>query len=279
MGELLRAERIKLLRHRATWFLVWIFPIGISAVLAGVTAYQMIRGQAPEQGPATTPGGWISNTTFPWQVASNPIGRYLLAAFMAVAFGGEYGWNTWKLVAPHRSRVALMAAKYATVLALIALSLVLAAVLATGGLWANGVLTDDPPPAGVQFPALLVAQGRAGLSAALVVVLTAAYASAGAVLTRSTIAGLVIAIVAITAESLVVSLGPRFMHPSLYQALPSHHLANLENWITEGKAVVRKFPKGAEVSLHWGWSLVSYGVWAGGLIALTFAAFRKQDLN
>jgi ABC-type transport system involved in multi-copper enzyme maturation permease subunit len=279
MGELLRAERIKLLRHRATWFLVWIFPIGVSAVVTGMTIYEMLKGQAPQQGPAETAAGWIGESTFPWQIASNPIGRYLLAAFTAVAFGGEYGWNTWKLVAPHRSRAALLTAKYAMVLALIAVSLVLTAVLATSGLWANGVLTNDPAPAGVQFSALLVAHGRAALASALVVLLTVAYASAGATLTRSTIAGLVIAIVAITAESLILQLGPRFMHPTLYQALPGHHVVNLDSWVTQGEAVARKFPKGVMVSLHWGWSLLSYAIWTGGLLALTVTAFRKQDLN
>ena len=278
MLELLRAERIKLLRHRATLFLVWIFPIGISALITGFTVYQMIKGQGPEQGSPKTAAGFISDTIFPWQISGNAIGRYLLAAFTAVAFGGEYGWNTWKLVGPHRSRTALMAAKYATVLALITVSLVLAAVLGTVGLWLNGLLTGDPAPAGVGPAALLTAHGRAASVTALTLLLTVAYASAGATLTRSTIAGLVIAIVAITAESLIGQLGPRFLDPTLYQVPPSYHLANLDSWITEGRAAVRRFPK-AVVSLHWGWSLLSYAVWTGGLIAMTFTAFRKQDLN
>ena len=278
MLEVLRAERIKLLRHRATWFLVWIFPIAVSAVITGVTVYQMIKGQAPEKGPPDTAASWTGQSTFPWQIASNAISRYLLAAFTAIAFGGEYGWNTWKLVAPHRTRFALLGAKYAMVLALIATSLVLTAVLGPAGMWANGVLTGDPIPAGIEFPALLAAHGRAATATALTVLLTVAYASAGATLTRSTIAGLVIALVAITAESLIGQLGPRFLNPTVYQMLPSYHLANLESWITQGEPAARKFPT-TVISLHWGWSLASYAVWAGGLIALTVAAFRRQDLN
>ena len=81
-----------------------------------------------------------------------------------------------------------------------------------------------------------------------------------------------------TAESLVSQLGPRFLNPIVFQMPPSYHLANLENWITEGEALARKF-RATVVRLHWGWSLASYAVWAGGLIALTVAAFRRQDLN
>jgi ABC-type transport system involved in multi-copper enzyme maturation permease subunit len=278
MLELLKAERIKLLRHRATWFLVWIFPIGVTALITGVTIYQMIKGEPPEHGPPDTAASWTEQSAGVWQILANPIARYLLAAFTAIAFGGEYGWNTWKLVAPHRTRTALLGAKYVTVLLLITISLVLAAVLAITGLWANGVLTSDPIPTGIEFPAVLAANGRGTAVAGLTVLLTVAYASAGATLTRSTIAGLVIAIVAITVESLVGQLGPRFLNPTVFQMLPSYHLANLESWITEGKALARKFPT-TVVSLHWGWSLASYAVWTGGLVALTVAAFRRQDLN
>lgn len=279
MLELLHAERIKLLRHRAVWFLVWVFPILITAVLAGVTAYQMIKGQSPDLGPPDTAASWIRESTFPWQILANPIPRYLLAAFTAIAFGGEYSWNTWKLVGPHRSRSALLAAKYLSVLMLFALTLALTALLGTIGLWANGVLTNDPIPKGVELPALLAANGRAASLAALTVLLTVAYASAGAILTRSTIAGLVIAIVAITAEALIGQLGPRLLSPVIFQLLPSYHLNNLESWLSEGKAFVQKFPEGRVLSLAWGWSLAACLLWAGGLIAVTVAAFRRQDLN
>ena len=72
MLELLHAERIKLLRHRAIWFLVWIFPIGVTAMMTGVTIYQMIKGEAPDRGPPETAASWIGETAFPWQMTANP---------------------------------------------------------------------------------------------------------------------------------------------------------------------------------------------------------------
>ena len=45
MLEVLRAERIKLLRHRATWFLVWIFPIGVTAVIMIVEPIVVARNR------------------------------------------------------------------------------------------------------------------------------------------------------------------------------------------------------------------------------------------
>ena len=38
-----------------------------------------------------------------WDVPDNAVGRYLICAFVAVVFAGEYGWNTWKLIVPHRA--------------------------------------------------------------------------------------------------------------------------------------------------------------------------------
>lgn len=278
MLEALGAERIKLLRHRASWFLVWIFPIGVSAILIGVTIYQLIKGEAPDAGPPDTAAKWVADSVFPWIFPGNTLGRYLLAAFTAVAFGGEYGWNTWKLVAPHRGRVALLGAKYAVVLALFAVSLISMAVLSTVLGWANGVVTNDPVPEGIELTALLAANGRSATAALLAVLLTVAYASAGAVLTRSTLAGAIIAIVAITAESLIGSLGPRFLDATLFQIAPSYHLSNLQSWVTTGEGLTQRLPKGV-VSLPWGWSLASYLLWTCGLIALAVAAFRRQDLN
>lgn len=278
MLELFRAERIKLLRHRATWFLVWIFPISIGTLLFGFTLYEVIKAAAPEAGPPETAAGWIADSVFPWQFPSNTLGRYLLAAFTAVAFGGEYGWNTWKLVAPHRSRTSLLLAKYGGVLSLIAASLILMAVLATAGKWGNDLATGEATPSGIGFAALLAANGRGAVSTLLAVLLTLAYASAGAVLTRSTLAGAIIAIVAITAESLIGSLGPRFLDATLFQIAPSYHLSNLQSWVTTGEGLTQRLPKGV-VSLPWGWSLASYLLWTCGLIALAVAAFRRQDLN
>ncbi|MDP8917054.1 MAG: ABC transporter permease, partial [Pseudomonadota bacterium] len=233
MVELLQAERIKLSRHRAAWLTVWIFPIGlvIGAVLA--TGYELVRPETPQ--PAANAAAWIADTAKVWTAPMNGLGRYLIAAFTAVAFGGEYGWNTWKLIAPHRDRTALLLAKYAVVLTMLAVAFVLLAGLyALTGL-INDALTNEPTPRGVEFGALLAAHGPGALRTTVSTLLTVAYASAAAVLTRSTMAGAIIAIVAVTLESAGQLL--MVVNPGLYRWTPTHHLANLGSWIENGRAL------------------------------------------
>lgn len=277
MFEVLNAERIKLARHRVTWFTVWIFPIGIALVLAAVTVWIKVRGGPPEVGPPDTAATWIKDTATFWAAPGSTLGRYLLAAFTAVAFGGEYGWNTWKLIAPHRPRAALLGAKYAVVLALIATAIVLMTVIAVLMSLLYSLVLDDPIPTGVAFGDLLAFHGRAGAKVLLAVLLTVAYASAGAVLTRSTLAGAIIGVVAVTAEALVGQWG-QLLNPTLFQALPSYHLDNLGRWIDAGEPLRKPFPK-TVVEHGWAVSLASLTAWIGGLTLLTIAAFRRQDLN
>jgi len=130
----------------------------------------------------------------------------------------------------------------------------------------------------VSAAGLLAAHGRAALGASLAVLLTVAYAGAGAVLARSTLAGVIIAVVAVTAEGLLQQFAI-LLEPWLVQALPAYHLQNLGRWIDDGEALAQPFKDGSVVRLGWGASLAVYAAWVGGLIALSFVAFRRQDLN
>ena len=111
------------------------------------------------------------------------------------------------------------------------------------------------------------------------------YASLAAVLTRSTIAALVIAIVATTIEQIIVGFGPQLSvnFPSivwpLYHVLPGHHIANLAEYIREGAALKREFPGGVVVDLAWTTSLGILLAWIAALWGATFAAFGRQDIN
>jgi ABC-2 type transport system permease protein len=283
MLSAMSAEAAKLLRHKATWFLVWLYPvaftliflIAIAVALAGVD-------QKPE--PQTL-AGWIADSTIVWQVPGNSLGRYLIAAWVAVVFAGEYGWNTWKLIVPHRSRASLIAAKYAIALLLFAIAFALTALITVLGLWLDGLATGEGVPSGITAGLLLAAHGKGALAAAAPILLTIGYASLAAVLTRSTIAALVITIVALTVEQLLFTFAPLLSqrYPAtiwaLYHALPGYHLANLTQWISEGAALIRPLPRAGVVALSWATSLAVASAWIAGTIGLTFAAFRRQDIN
>ncbi|HEU0097169.1 MAG TPA: ABC transporter permease [Allosphingosinicella sp.] len=282
MLEALSAEALKMRTHKATWFLVWLFPIACTIIMLLIIGARMTGIEPPEHQAAAD---WMEDTALIWFVPNNAVGRYLLSAFIAVMFAGEYGWNTWKLIVPHRRRTSLIAAKYALTLILFAASFVLTAAITTGLSFADMALSGEPIADGVTAAALWDMHSRTALAAVAPVLVTIAYASLAGILSRSTIAALVVAIVATTIEQIIVGFGPQLYvkFPSivwpLYHALPGHHIANLAEFIREGSALKRAFPGGLTVELYWTTSLAVLVAWIAALWGATFAAFSRQDIN
>jgi ABC-type transport system involved in multi-copper enzyme maturation permease subunit len=282
MLDALSAEALKMRTHKATWFLVWLFPIAFTVIMAIGIVAGMMGFDSPEQQKAAD---WIENTAVIWFVPNNAIGRYLISAFVAVVFAGEYGWNTWKLIVPHRRRESLIAAKYALTVSLFPISFVLTAALTTALTLADGVLTGDAVPAGVTPAALWDLHSKAALAAVAPVLMAVAYASLAAVLTRSTIAALVIAIVATSIEQLIFGFGPQLsvkFHSvvwPLYHVLPGHHIANIAECVRDGAALKRTFPGGLVVHYSCAASVGILLAWIAALWGATFATFRRQDIN
>ena len=283
MLDAFAAESLKMRRHKASWFLVWAYPILFAAIfiIAVILGLTGIDGKTDPQ-PL---GEWIEDTVIIWILPSQTIGRYLIAAFVAVVFAGEYGWNTWKLVVPHRSRPALIAAKYAVVLTLFVIAFAATALISTIGTFAKHWSTGDPLPAGVTAALLLKTQGTYALTAIAPFVITVGYASLAAILTRSTIAALVISIVVLTVEELLFKLAPIISMKApivadvTYPVLPGYHLANIFEWVTEGVALQTKFPDGSVFAQPLATSAAVIAAWAVLLIGGTFLAFKRQDIN
>jgi hypothetical protein len=268
--------------HKATWFLVWLYPIGLLVIFTLMISGNFVTDNSPSEPEL---GKWLEETALVWGAPGNTLGRYLLAAFAAVAFAGEYGWNTWKLIVPHRGRSALIAAKYAVILFLFLIAFSLSAVISVFGLTLEDMVSGDTLPAGITLGALLEVHGKAALASLAPGLVTLGYASLAAVLTRSTIAALVISIVAITVEQLLFNFAPVLSVKApaliwgLVHILPGYHLANIEQWIGVGAALQMPLPKSGTVALSWGVSAAAATAWVVGLGALTFASFRRQDIN
>jgi len=282
MLDAISAETLKLTRHKASWFLVWVYPIGLALIFLLAIAAALIVKQPPSHDSLER---WIASTAIIWSLPGNTLGRYLIAAFVAVAFAGEYGWNTWKLIVPHRSRTALIAAKYIAVVLLLAAAFLLSAIVTTLGTWLHSVVSGDTIPAGLTPGLLLEAHGSGALAALAPALLTIGYASLAAVLTRSTIAALVVSLVVVSVEGLLFGFAPLlyFKAPGLiwflHHVLPGYHLANLKHWIADGTAFESAFPTAGVIALGWPVSLAALAAWIAGLAALTLASFRRQDIN
>ena len=148
MLDAISAEALKFRGHRATWGLVWIWPIGMIVIWLIAIGVDLANGGGGEGNGAANAAGWIADSVGFWNVPAHPIGRYLIGAFVAVVFAGEYGWNTWKLIVPHRARGSLIAAKYVVALALLAIGFTLAAALFNASGWLEDVVTGDADPGG-----------------------------------------------------------------------------------------------------------------------------------
>jgi hypothetical protein len=284
MLEALSAEALKMRTHKATWFLVWLYPIVIATVFTIAIALGL-AGLTEQTQNADDVADWIVDTTGIWLLPTNAVGRFLIAAFVAVVFAGEYGWNTWKLIVPHRSRISLIAAKYVLVLILFAISFILTAAFSVLGSWVDDVAVAGSLPAGLTAGAILDVHAKAALAALPPILVTIAVASFAAIITRSTIAALVITIVAISVEQLIANFGPMLSVQfgaivwPLYHLLPGYHIANLAEWIGEGSAKSVDFPDGSVVAMSWAASAGAIAAWVAALVGGTFAAFGRQDIN
>lgn len=287
MLDAISAEALKFTRHRATWGLVWIWPIGLTLIwlLAIGAELSGAGGEAGGEGRGgPTAAGWIADNVGFWGVPAYTFGRYIIGAFVAVVFAGEYGWNTWKLIVPHRARTSLIAAKYAITFILLAIGFTLAALLFNLFGWLADIMTGDSIPAGITAGALLKAHGAGALAALPALFLTVAYVSLAAILTRSTVAALVIGLVVTTVEQLFFNFGPMFepyapsLVGALYQLLPGYHVANAASVVSGGQVVEVPFPSGA-FSMLPGASLAIVAAWIVAMVTLTFWSFRRQDIN
>ena len=283
MLDALAAEQLKLRRHKATWFLVWLYPILFLAFYLVAIALAVAHVGGSSKPPVAA--DWIEQTAVIWKLPGQSIGRILIAAYVAVVFAGEYGWNTWKLIVPHRSRTSLITAKLTAVILLFVIAIALTAGISLLFTWLEGLARGRAVPPGVTAAALLQAHGQAALAGVPPFLFTLASISLAAVLTRSMVAALVIGVVIAVLEKLFVQLGP-LLSPyapglvwSLYHALPGYHLVNLASWITDGAAHKSPFPDGRVVALGWTTSLGIAAAWTAALGAGTFAAFRRQDIN
>jgi ABC-type transport system involved in multi-copper enzyme maturation permease subunit len=282
MLDAISAETLKLTRHKATWFLVWLYPIGFTLIFLIATVATIVTAPPPEPQSLAQ---WLENSSVIWLVPGHTMGRYLIAAYVALVFAGEYGWNTWKLIVPHRPRASLIGAKYAVAFGLLLIAYTLTALISILGSWFVDVVAGDPLPAGITAGGLLAIHAKTALASLAPALVTIAYASLAAVLTRSTLAAFVIALAATTVEQVFFSFGPMLslkapaLTWALYNVLPGYHLANLGSWISEGKALVAFFPRGGALELSWATSLAAAAAWIGGLAGLTFLSFRRQDLN
>ncbi|NYT43083.1 ABC transporter permease [Sphingomonas sp. R-74633] len=281
MLDAVLAEALKLRRHRATWMMVWIYPIAIAAIIIGVLLYGALAKHGAAGNPQSA-AGWIKDSAILWKVPTSPPGRFLIAGFAAVVFAGEYGWNTWKLIIPARARWQLIVAKWVVALGLLVIALVAADLIMLLGSWIES-FQGDKIPDGVTLAAVAKAHWQAGAHALLPIVYTIAFASLFAILTQSILATVILSIALVVLEGMLPLLGFFFYQYAptltawLVKVLPLYHMANLLAWAKGGAAM--PLAPGTIISMSWATSFWVLMAWIAAAGAATQFRFIRQDLN
>lgn len=284
MLDALSAETLKLKRHKATWGLVWIYPIVLIAVGLIMVAVAL-TGADDSKPQSQSLQSWLDGADDFWEAPRQAMVRILLAGYIAVVFAGEYSWNTWKLIVPHRRRATLIGAKYVVATLFLLAGLTMGALVFNLVLWTEDVISGDTIPAGITLGALASGHSTGLLTIVAPLLVTVGYASLAAILTRSMVGALIVSVVLIAVESLIASFAPLLATYlpgamwALYHLLPGFHIANIASWIAEGAGAQTPFPSGAVASASLATSLAVAGAWIVGLFALTFAWFARQDIN
>jgi ABC-type transport system involved in multi-copper enzyme maturation permease subunit len=280
MFDALRAETRKLRRHRATWFLVWIFPV-LAALLMLV---QLLWHKSASSAPPPTLAAWLEQSAIFLAVPATGVGRFLIAAFVALVFAGEYGWNTWKLIIPARARWQLVAAKWIVTATLVFGAFVLADLIVLAGIAGQSALGLATPPAGVTAAAVLDTHADAAVNALAPIAYSVVWAGFFAVLTRSVMAAVVLAMIFLFFEQLIQPVAliaaqylPQATAAVLY-VLPPYHIANLMAH-AKGSGLVIMLGAGERVAAAQATSLLVTIGWIAAAGLATQVSFARQDLN
>lgn len=282
MLDAVHAEALKLHRHRATWLMVWIYPLVILLVSIGVIAYGALTGPGAAASKLSA-ARWIADTAFIWKAPASGGGRVLIGGFTALVFAGEYGWNTWKLIIPARTRWQLVAAKWIVVFGFVVLAFMAADLIALLSAWLQSFQGDEIP-AGVTLAAVAKAHWTAAGHALVPIVYTIAFGALFAVLTRSTLGTAMLAVAMVVVEGMLPLLAMfayRYapgLTAVLVEGLPMYHLLNLGAW-ARGAGLVLPLGAGAIVSAAWETSMAATGAWIVAAGAATMFRFLRQDLN
>ncbi|MDX1991942.1 MAG: ABC transporter permease [bacterium] len=291
--EMFAGEWKKIAGQRwAALLFVWIAPIAALVFFGFLAVVALLSpGFREELADGTLPP-WNDAFLYGWLMVNNEFGRYVIAAFTAIVFAGEYQWGTWKNFVPHRTRTSLLLTKFFTVgaftiTAWTAMSLIVGigfGLMAVFGGRSYGAFNGEI------FREFI---GTYGLQMALTFTATliaACYAALTAMFTRSVLVSFFVVIVLTILENGI--LLPLFLIYGffdldllwLYRFVPTYNLANINAWLTTGTGFSPPGVGDGGVYVPpepnaLGLSLFIIVVWVVALLSVTLWQFRRQDIT
>ncbi len=288
--KLMKAELIKTLgNYGPTAFLIGIFPAMTFVFIVFWLLFVLLSADA-RQSMTETPLLWTDVVVNMWSIPNNLFGRAFLLAFVALQFGGEYQWNTWKNLVPRSERVPLILAKFLVIGIIIVFTFVLTSVIAGIGMGIVSVAADasyGPKISGDVLQEFAEDYLLQATVAFVATVIGAGYAMIAAMVTRSILGSLIASYVIATAEGLsflAFILIAFFLKNvdilRMYRFTPTYNLLNVVNWLNFNRpARLRDWDDNIVSSDSMTFSMVVLFIWVFALITLTTIAFQRQDIT
>lgn len=293
MINLLIAEWKKAVRNvKLISFLVWIFPVGVFAFATIAIVLGLIVGG---QDMFTCTGKWTESMTSSWAVITgfpgNVFGRMLPLAFMSVVFAGEYVWGTWKNVLPRNTRNRVLSSKLVIQVFVILISIAVMSLFVGAGHSLACTVNQTPigPTLnGESMKGFLIDYSREAFLATIALLMLAAFAALGAILTRTILGGLLVSfglsLFELTSLGLLHLLSLFFKNEGilkLYQYTPSFSIDNLRSWLNNGYPLPGVLPgsDGIGLAMSSGDSFLILLIWLAVFISLALISFNRQDIT
>jgi ABC-2 type transport system permease protein len=196
----------------------------------------------------------------------------------AALFGGEYRWESWRLLVPRNSRLALLGAKMAVYASAIAVTLLLIAaagvITAVLGAGASGYRLVWEQSSG----AFVLQAGGLFLIAWAQLLQFGAIAAVAAVATRSTVGAILVPVVLAVAQTVgqsLLGLGGGGEPEAYKLLLLPGHAADLLRTGVVGGTVLDQAPSPATLGV----CIAVLAVWIMGGAAAALAIFSRQELS
>jgi ABC-type transport system involved in multi-copper enzyme maturation permease subunit len=298
-SHLFRAEWRKVIGNRwVVGTLLWIFPAGTFGILAimiliALLAPPEIRGNfglAGDTGSAPFGGpiSWTSAMIGAWNPPTQIYGRFILIAFTAVIFAGEYQWGTWKNVLARNRRASIIVTKFVTLGVFVVLSFTATSLIAGIGLAIPVRIAGGSYGPAVSADVLKDFLGDyfiQAFNAFAATILAANYAALAAMVTRSILGSIMAGIGMLLLEMLslgILSLlaylfnAPRIV--ALFRWTPTYNLSNIVTWVKEQEPVFA-FLTEQNTNNSPELSILVLLLWVVGLVAITTYLFQRQDIT
>ena len=290
MYQLFRAEWEKIAGNRwNTAFFIWIFPTGITLFVVGAIMLTLFSSDFRDGQVESGIANWDENFLMTWDVVNFPVARWVILAFTAFVFAGEYKSGTWKNLTILRPRIMLIVNKFITLAIFVTFALVLMSVIhGIGAGIVAGMLDIDY---GLSTIGEKMGTFLGDYSLQMFIALTgtfimASFAAMAAMITKNNIASIAVAAginfveggLILVLFGLIDWLFNIALYP-IYHYLPTYNLLNITWWIENGQGINTELGGTVLTAPTLAGSAVIILCWVVGLVGMTTYFFNRQDIT